>query len=69
VSLEADVLAALDDTPRTARDIHTRVDCWEYTSVRQACLRLVVAGSAERTTEPGSQTNITRNLFRRAQRK
>lgn len=60
---------ALDDVPRTVREIHQRIDLWSPRHIQGALCELETQGLAVSITEQGQSPNIIRRRYRRSSMK
>src|ERR1035437_268568 len=57
---------ALDDVPRTVREIHQRIDLWSPRHIQGALCELETQGLAVSITDQGHSPIITRGRYRRS---
>ncbi|MDO8596391.1 MAG: hypothetical protein Q7R45_07190 [Sulfuricaulis sp.] len=62
MTARTDTLAAVGPDWRTARQIHSRVGCWGFTTIRQNLLWLTIGGKIERQKIPYG--HVMRHEFR-----
>ena len=66
MTVQADALRALDDTPRTAAQVRDKIGMWASDSVRHALNQAYRDGQIERETRPFTSSPVGHvHLYRR----